>query len=83
LPLEINHPYIEEPPYTTDFLIGQLPLEVGGKMVFEFDFGDNWKFLTLLEAINPVDPKQKEAKLIASGGKAPSQYDWDDEDNDW
>jgi hypothetical protein len=83
IPFNINCPDLDEPPYTTEFLVKQLPLELGGQMIFEVDFGDDWEFSIVLEAINPVDPKQKEAKLIASGGKAPSQYDWDDEDADW
>jgi len=43
-------------------------------MKYIFDFGDNWQFDILLEAIDPPNPKVKEAKIIESHGKAPRQY---------
>jgi Plasmid pRiA4b ORF-3-like protein len=81
-PLEINHPYVEEPPYTTEFIVGKLPLEVGEKMIFHFDFGDDWEFMMLLEAINPPDSQQKDAKIIASYGSAPPQDGYYNDDDD-
>ncbi len=81
-PLEINHFYVEAPLDTTEFLVGKLPLEVGEKMIFNFDFGDNWEFMMLLEAINPPNSEQKNAEIIDSHGMAPSQYGYYDEDDD-
>lgn len=77
----INHPYIEdEPPFTNKFRVGELPLQVGETMIFNFDFGDDWEFAVLLEAINPPDKKIKKPKLLESHGEAPPQY-WDDEED--
>lgn len=79
-PLYINHPQLEEPPYTNEFEVRQLPLDVGGRMIFHFDFGDDWEFQVLLEAINAPASKQQEAKIITSRGTAPPQYYYEDED---
>jgi hypothetical protein len=81
-PMYLNHYYLEEPPFTNEFKVGQLPLEVGGKMIFHFDFGDDWEFNMILEGINSPDPQQQEAKVIGKGGTPPSQY-YCDGDEDW
>ncbi len=82
--LKISHPYLEDsPPWTDEFQVGQLPLQVGETMTFWFDFGDNWKFQILLEEINSPDAKIKHSQLLQSSGKAPQQYwseDWEEEE---
>jgi hypothetical protein len=77
--LNINHPYIEEKPFTNKFSVGELPLQKGGKMTFLFDFGDNWEFDLILEEIQAPDPKLKKPTILKSYGKAPEQYDYDDQ----
>ena len=58
-------------------------------MTFYFDFGDNWEFSVLLEAINPSDKKHQKPVIKESFGKAPQQYvhwedeDWEQEDEEW
>jgi hypothetical protein len=73
------HPYMEESPATTEVQIGSLPLTEGGTMTFLFDFGDNWEFDIVLEAIRPGDSTSN-ARMVEAQGEAPEQYpDWDDE----
>jgi hypothetical protein len=78
--LNINHPYLEEPPFTDEFTVGELPLQQGQTMTFLFDFGDNWQFNLILEEIEAPDPKLTKPKILASQGKAPEQYDYSE---DW
>lgn len=82
----VNHPYTEEPPFTNEVTIAELPIDPGNVMTFLFDFGDNWEFDVKLERIDPPAPKIKEPFVTESHGEAPEQYlewdDWDDGD-DW
>ena len=77
----VPHPMCEEEFSTDEFEIKDLPLRIGEKMEYVFDFGDHWQFTIELEAIEPPNPKFKRAKIIESHGKAPEQYpDWEDDD---
>lgn len=79
---EVNHPYLEDAPFTSKVRVGDLPLRVGERMVFTFDFGDNWEFTVTLEE---VDPRQtiKQPAILETHGESPQQYEnWDDEDDD-
>ncbi len=67
---------------TEDVRLGAVPLSVGGKMTFLFDYGDEWKFHVELESVDTKKSRLKTPKVIAKGGKAPRQYDYD-EDDDW
>jgi len=78
--IHVNHPYVEEPPFTDEVLVQDVPLHIGGSMIFLFDFGDNWQFDVQLERIDPVDPKLEKTKVLEKKGKAPEQYpSWDEE----
>lgn len=70
----INHVYLEEPPRADRVLIGDVPLAVGQKMVFEYDLGDQWKFNVVLERIDPPAKSMKKPLVLASKGQAPQQY---------
>lgn len=73
----VNHPYLEEPPDTVEVAIGELPLSIGQKMIFLFDFGDNWEFEVLLEAFDS-GKRIKRPKVVEQHGDPPEQYpDWD------
>lgn len=48
--------------------------KVGDKMIFMFDYGDDWRFLVELLEINQADKKEKYPKLIEKFGKPPEQY---------
>lgn len=79
---EVVHPYMEEPPTTTEVLVGDLPLSPGRTMTFLFDFGDNWEFGVMLEKISPGD-SESAPQIVEAHGEAPQQYPyWDDEDWD-
>jgi Plasmid pRiA4b ORF-3-like protein len=52
----------------------------GKKMLFVFDYGDDWRFLIEAKANRENAPKTRYPRLLASVGKAPEQYpDYDDE----
>ena len=77
----VPHPMCEEEFSTDEFEIKNLPLRIGEKMEYVFDFGDHWQFTVELEKIEPPNPKFKKAKILESHGKAPEQYpDWEDDD---
>ena len=67
---------------TEDVCVGEVPLAVGGRMTFVFDYGDNWQFDVELESVDARKSRLKHPKVIAEGGKAPKQYDYD-VDDDW
>jgi hypothetical protein len=76
----INHPYLDEGPWTSEVLIGETPLKVGQAMTFVFDFGDWWEFEVALERVNPGMSLKKPVVLEAEG-ESPDQYPvWDDEE---
>lgn len=84
--MNINHPYTEEDPLASEVKIGELSLNLGETMIYNYDFGDNWEFGVLLEAIEAFDPNLSEPKIIDSQGKSPDQYPdsdgWDDDGDD-
>jgi hypothetical protein len=78
---QINHDAMDEPPFSSEVSVGDLPLAPGDQMKYTFDFGDNWQFQILLEEIGPPDKKMKRPRVIESHGKAPKQYrDWNEDD---
>jgi hypothetical protein len=50
-------------------------------MTFLFDYGDNWQFDVVLEAIEP-DNQLQGAEIRAEFGEAPVQYP-NEEDDEW
>jgi hypothetical protein len=52
---------------------------VGKKMLFLFDYGDEWHFTVELMALGEKVPKSHYPKIVASVGKAPPQYPGADE----
>ncbi|MBI4851545.1 MAG: plasmid pRiA4b ORF-3 family protein [Acidobacteria bacterium] len=84
--ININHPYTEEDPLASEVKIGELSLKLGQTMIYNYDFGDDWEFGVLLEAIEAFDPNLSEPKIIDSQGKSPDQYPdsdgWDDDGDD-
>ena len=52
----------------------------GKKMLFLFDYGDDWRFLIEAKAPGEKAPKTRYPRLVTSVGKAPQQYpDYDEE----
>jgi hypothetical protein len=71
---EVLHPYMDEGPSTDEVRIGDLPAQPGFRMLYNYDFGDNWLFDVLLERIVPPDPKAKRYRIGKRQGKSPEQY---------
>jgi len=52
----------------------------GDKMLFLFDYGDNWLFTVELIGFGKKEAKTKYPRILKSAGKAPKQYpDYDEE----
>lgn len=75
---EVHHPYMDEGPWTNEVRVGDVPLRVGGTMIYLFDFGDNWKFDVTLEQVD-TDRIVKKPVVLEAHGEPPEQYPgWDD-----
>jgi hypothetical protein len=56
---------------------------VGHKMLFLFDYGDDWRFVIEVVGIGEKQPKTRYPKVLNSVGLAPEQYGgWDEDEND-
>ncbi len=77
----VTHPMCNEDFSADEFRINSLPLRIGEKMEYLFDFGDDWEFTIELEEVQPPNPKFSGAEIREVQGKSPKQYpDWDDDD---
>lgn len=48
------------------------------KMIFLFDYGDDWFFLITCTAVRDSSAKRRSARVISRKGKPPEQYpDWE------
>jgi hypothetical protein len=56
--------------------------KVGAKMLFLFDYGDEWLFAVELVERRPRQAKVKLPRVVASIGEAPEQYPQFDEDDE-
>jgi len=54
--------------------VSQIFNKKGDKMLFLFDYGDNWEFIVELKSIKEPDIKKSYPKLLESYGQAPEQY---------
>lgn len=54
--------------------ISEVWKNIGGKMLFLFDYGDNWQFIIELKGFGERQSKQKYPRVLQSVGKAPEQY---------
>ena len=70
---DVNHPYMDEGPFTSEVRVGDMTLPIGGTMDFNFDFGDDWYFTVQLESVEE-GKELKQPKILESHGKAPEQY---------
>ncbi len=53
----------------------------GRKMIFLFDYGDDWYFLLTCKNVEPTESKRKVRKIVLETGNPPIQYpDYDDEE---
>jgi len=75
----VHHPYMDEGPWTSEVLVGDVPLNVGQTMIYVFDFGDWWEFDVTLERVDP-ELEVEGATVLEAHGEPPEQYPrWDDE----
>jgi len=75
----INHPSLEEEPWTSEVLVGHVPLREGQSMNYLFDFGDQWEFDVTLERVDPADEAARDPVILDGHGEAPDQYlSWDE-----
>lgn len=79
-----NHPRSDDPPFTDEVSLGELNPPPKTKMVFLFDYGDNWEFMITFEKIDPPGSHGKTGRptLIESHGEAPEQYPDFEEDEE-
>ena len=76
----VEHPYVDDADtYTDELTIGELPLTERESMLFQYDFGADWQFDVQLEKVEPEAAKITEATLVESRGKAPPEYEYDEE----
>jgi hypothetical protein len=86
----IHSPYSEEPPFADEVCIGEARMRPKQKILYLFDFGDQWVFEVKLLSIREGEPDFNRPFVTKSVGEAPEQYpsedywddDWDDEDWD-
>ena len=53
-----------DPPYTDELRVGDLPLEEGASLTFQFDFGAEWYFDIKVESIAPPEDGPSEAQIL-------------------
>jgi Plasmid pRiA4b ORF-3-like protein len=46
----------------------------GEKMLFLFDYGDQWRFIVELQGFGSVEPKRKYPRILGRVGTSPEQY---------
>ena len=61
--------------------ISQAFINQGEKMLFLFDYGDEWRFMVELKEIRKSEEKESEPVILESAGKAPEQYPPCEENN--
>ena len=70
---QVQHPYMDKGPWTSEVSIGDVPLRVGQTMTFLFDFGDMWEFGVTLERVDPEMAIEKPV-ILEKHGTPPEQY---------
>ena len=53
---------------------------LGKKMLFHFDYGDDWRFLVTCTEVEESTAKRKTRKRISVQGEFPEQYEYPDDD---
>ena len=70
----VNHPFMDEGPWTNEVRVGDVPLGIGQTMTYVFDFGDWWEFDVTLERVDPPDASLEGPTVSETHGEAPDQY---------
>jgi hypothetical protein len=72
----------EEGPYVNEIRIGELGLYKGQRILYLFDFGDQWYFRVKLEEIRG-EPKPQLPRIVEKKGRSPEQYRHCDDDDEF
>lgn len=93
----LENPYDSDEPYTLFADMGEANegersvqrtlisdvFEPDTKMVFLFDYGDDWQFLLTCKGVEAAKTKRKVREVISQKGTPPVQYpDYEDEEED-
>ncbi|MHB8127192.1 MAG: IS1096 element passenger TnpR family protein [Desulfitobacteriaceae bacterium] len=71
--------YVDQGPYVTEAIIGELGLESGDEILYLFDYGDQWEFKVLLEHKDEGGSRVLKPVITARHGESPEQYpSWDE-----
>jgi hypothetical protein len=74
----VYHPFMDEGPWTSEVLVGDVPLRIGQKMTYLYDFGDCWEFEVSLEQVD-AEMVIEDAVVLEAHGQPPEQYPtWDE-----
>ena len=68
----------DAPAFTTEVVIGELGLVPKHRFLYYFDYGDSHRFEVEVIGIHAQAEPGDYPRLVASHGKAPPQYHWDD-----
>ncbi len=53
----------------------------GKKLLYLFDYGDEWRFIVQCQRIEEAEPRKRYPKVLEAKGDAPEQYgEWDEEE---
>lgn len=64
-----------------DTQVGEVFDTVGKKMLFLYDYGDEWHFILRLKKFSPFDNNMEYPELFESKGEAPPQYEFLDSES--
>ncbi|MDR2855286.1 MAG: plasmid pRiA4b ORF-3 family protein [Methanomicrobiales archaeon] len=79
----VNSPFTEEPPFADELCLGNCRLTNKQRILYLFDFGDEWTFDIVLDVKYDTGVIDEDVKIIKSVGKSPEQYpDRDDDDEE-
>ena len=78
----IKAPFCQEPPSSDEVRIGEARLHVGKRILYLFDFGDDWRFGVTLLSISESDAFLLRPVITKWVGDSPEQYPNYDEDCD-
>ena len=73
---KFTSPHDEEGPHVDETQIGELDLSEGQRMLYLFDYGDQWLFQIAVEAIRKSRARPHKPKVVGQKGKAPEQYEY-------
>jgi hypothetical protein len=68
------HPAMDEGPSADEVRVGDVPLQVGQRMTYLYDFGDSWRFDVALERVEAGETESAKPVILDGRGKAPEQY---------